>query len=550
VADAVILPSIAQQIRTVAALRWRILRNSLRKKNNVLDLIGVITSGFFGALMALGIAFAIFWGTYTFMAHHHEERMALLFWAIFLWWQIFPIMAAGFGAHFDFRTLLRFPLNLSTFFIISIAYGLADLTALAALLWLAAMIIAVAVANLSALPVMIFVCAVFIAANVTLERLIGSWLEKVLAKRRWRELFFALFILTIVGVQFIGPMMQKYGKVATPRIQQILPYFSPFPGSLAGHAVAGAALHDGSAVLISALGLAGWALAFGVLLWFRLAAQYRGEELSETSAAAPIVKRTAVKAVAERESPGILSPQLAAMLKKESKYVFRNSFALAGLIFSPLLVLLLVTQFAAAHSTTLHHGMSPDMFFPGMMGYLILILMAPSYNCFAYEGRGMIGYFMSPLRFREVLLGKNLMLCMIMFLEVGLCAGVLVWRIGMPALPVFVSTLVGVVFAVVGQLTLANWSSLTFPKKMAFGKMRGQRQSGMAVLIAFAAQIIFGAICGVVLFSGRWTNNPWLPTEAFAFLAAGAVAGYFASLDGLSRLAESKKESLLDAIAK
>jgi hypothetical protein len=162
----------------------------------------------------------------------------------------------------------------------------------------------------------------------------------------------------------------------------------------------------------------------------------------------------------------------------------------------------------------------------------------------------MIGYFMSPLRFREVLLGKNLMLCMIMFLEVGLCAGVLVWRIGMPALPVFVSTLVGVVFAVVGQLTLANWSSLTFPKKMAFGKMRGQRQSGMAVLIAFAAQIIFGAICGVVLFSGRWTNNPWLPTEAFAFLAAGAVAGYFASLDGLSRLAESKKESLLDAIAK
>jgi hypothetical protein len=257
-----------------------------------------------------------------------------------------------------------------------------------------------------------------------------------------------------------------------------------------------------------------------------------------------------VKAVAERESPGILSPQLAAMLKKESKYVFRNSFALAGLIFSPLLVLLLVTQFAAAHSTALHHGMSPDMFFPGMMGYLILILMAPSYNCFAYEGRGMIGYFMSPLRFREVLLGKNLMLCMIMFLEVGLCAGVLVWRIGMPALPVFVSTLVGVVFAVVGQLTLANWSSLTFPKKMAFGKMRGQRQSGMAVLIAFAAQIIFGAICGVVLFSGRWAGNPWLPTEAFAFLAAGAVAGYFASLDGLSRLAESKKESLLDAIAK
>lgn len=544
------LPSVSQQIRTVAALRWRILRNSLRKKSNVLDLIGAISSGFFGAIMALGLSIAIFWGTYTFMAHHHEGRIALLFWAIFLWWQVFPVMAAGFGAHFDFRMLLRFPLNLSTFYIISIAYGLADVTALAALLWLATMVVAVAFANVSALPVMILVCVVFAAGNVALERLIGSWLDKILAKRRWRELFFALFVLTIIGVQFIGPMMQKYGKVATPKVQQILPYFAPFPGSLAGRAVSGAALHDGSATLVSIAGLAAWTLAFGLLLWFRLAAQYRGEELSETSAAAHVVKRTMAPPIAERDSPGVLSPQLAAMLKKESKYVFRNGFALVALIFPPMLVLLLVTQFAGAHPTAMHRGLSADAFFPGMMGYLILILMAPAYNCFAYEGRGMIGYFMSPMRFRDVLLGKNLMLCIILFLEISLCAVMLVWRIGMPTTPVFASTLVGVIFAVVGQLTLANWSSLTFPKKMAFGKMRGQRQSGMAVLIAFAAQIIFGCVCGMVLFSGRWTGNPWLPAEAFAFLAVAAVGGYFASLDGLSRLAESKKESLLDALAK
>ena len=33
--------SLADQIRLVAGLRWRMLINSLRKKNNVLDLIGM-----------------------------------------------------------------------------------------------------------------------------------------------------------------------------------------------------------------------------------------------------------------------------------------------------------------------------------------------------------------------------------------------------------------------------------------------------------------------------------------------------------------------------
>jgi hypothetical protein len=80
--------------------------------------------------------------------------------------------------------------------------------------------------------------------------------------------------------------------------------------------------------------------------------------------------------------------------------------------------------------------------------------------------------------------------------------------------------------------------------------MRGQRQSGMAVLVAFGAQIMLGGISVVILLTGRWTKNPWLPAEAFAFLAAAAVGGYFASLDHLTKLAEQKKESLMEALCR
>ena len=214
-----------------------------------------------------------------------------------------------------------------------------------------------------------------------------------------------------------------------------------------------------------------------------------------------------------------------------------------------MLVLIFSSMFTGKHPTS-EHQISSEMFFPGMMAYLILILMGPAYNCFAFEGRGIQTYFMVPLRFREVFLGKNLMLLSVLAVEIGVSLVMLACWLGLPSLPVFVATLAAMVFAVVGQLSLANWSSLTFPRKLEFGQMRGQRQSGMAVLTAFAAQIVFGGVSAVVLFSGRWTGNPWLPAEAFALLAAAAVGGYFASLDALSRMAEEKRETLIEALCR
>jgi ABC-2 type transport system permease protein len=176
--------------------------------------------------------------------------------------------------------------------------------------------------------------------------------------------------------------------------------------------------------------------------------------------------------------------------------------------------------------------------------------MAPAYNCFAFEGRGIQTYFMAPLRFREVFLGKNLMLLSVLAVEMVLSLAMLAWRLGLPSLPVFVATITAIVFAVVGQLTLANWSSLNFPRKLEFGHMRGQRQSGMAVLIAFGAQFVFGGVSAVILLGGRLAGNRWFPAEAFALLAAAAIGGYFASLDALSRVAEKKKEVLIEALCR
>jgi hypothetical protein len=391
---------------------------------------------------------------------------------------------------------------------------------------------------------------VFVLFNVTLERLIGSWLEKLLSRRRTREIFLGLFVLSMISLNFINPLVQRYGTEARPLVMRLLPYFVVFPPSLAGRAIAAISRLHPAGFLAASGGLLLYLFFFSVLLWKRFAAQYRGEELSETAAPIHAIVEHIAKTEQGADGLGLLSPQVAAVVRKEFRYLTRNGFAYLTLLMPPLLVLVISSQFAGRHSTVSGKAVSAEMFFPGMMAYLILILMAPAYNSFAYEGRGIQTYFTAPLRFRDVFLGKNLVLVTVLTLEITLSIAMLAWLVGLPSFPRLAATIAAIVFTIVGQLTVANWSSLSFPRKLEFGRMRGQRQSGMAVLVAFGSQILTGAISAVILLTGRWLGNPWLPAEAFVFLAAAAVGGYFASLDTLTTLAEKKKETLIEALCR
>jgi ABC-2 type transport system permease protein len=549
-ADVTQYVNVFEQIRLVTGLRWRILRNSLRKKNNRLDLIGLIFTAFFGGILVAGLCFAFYAGGYAFVSQGHLQWMALLFWGIFLFWQIFPIFVAGFGANFEFRTLLRFPLSLRAFYAIGLAYGFADFSALASVCWLLSMTAGAAVAKPGVLPAMLLIVGVFMLLNVTIERLVGSWLERLLARRRTRELFLGLFVISMVSLNFVAPLMQRYGASVRPLFLRLLPYFSWLPPSLAGRALAEVIRLQPAGFLLSFALLMLYLILFSGLLWRRFAAQYRGEELSETAAPA----RPAIRAIPVTDDGpdrlSLLSPQVAAIVRKEFRYLTRNGFAYLTLLLPPLLILIFSMNSAAWRLTRGGRGVSAEIFFPGMMAYLILILMAPAYNSFAYEGRGIQTYFTAPLRFRDVLLAKNLLLVSVLSLEIVLSMAMLAWRVGLPSAHMLVATCAAIVFTIVGQLTIANWSSITFPRRMEFGRMHGQRQSGMAVLVAFGAQILMGSISAAILFTGSWTGNPWLPAQAFVFLAAAAVAGYFASLDALTRLAENKKESLIEALCR
>ena len=547
-ADVVDMPDVGQQLKLVAGLRWNILRNGLRRKNNRWDLIGMVWVGILSALLVFGLCFAFFAGTYEFLIRNRAQYIGFLFWALFLWWQVFPIFVAGFGANFEFKKLLRFPLGMRAFYLLGLGYGLADFAALSSISWILAMLAGAMAARASVVPVLLLVSALFVPLNVTMERLVGSWLEKVLAKRRAREFFLGLFVLSMVSLNFLSPAFQRWGDGTAPKIIRLWPYLWWMPGSLAGRAVAASAHGDLRGILLGSAGLLAWIGITSGFLWRRFRAQYFGEELSESGA--PAVKKRELRREDTSELPWFISPQVAAVVVKEFRYLTRNGFAFITLLLPPIMVIFFSMQFAGRNSVLREHGLSAEMFFPALMAYLILILLSPAYNSFAFEGKGIQTYFMTPVRFRDVMLGKNLMLAALVLLELSISVAVMIWRIGWPSLPMFVSTVTAVAFAVVGQLTIANWSSLSFPKKMEIGKMKGQRNSGAAVWTAFGVQITLGGICAIVLFAGRWTGNPWLPAIAFAGLGAAAVGGYMASLDEMDRLAEQKRELLIETLCR
>jgi ABC-2 type transport system permease protein len=550
VADVASQLGVGRQIRLIAELRFRILRNHLRRKNSKLDLLGLIWAAIFSSIMVFGLSFAFCWGAYISVSTGRLGWLLLFFWSIFLFWQVFPHFVAGFGATFEFRTLLRFPLSLTAFYLVGLAYGLADFAAVASICWLLAIAVGAGFANPSLLLPVLLVLVLFVLMSTTIERLVGSWLERLLARRRTREAFLGLFILLSVSVQFIRPQITRYASGSTSSLLRFLPYLSPLPPSLASGALVAAAGGHGAGFLGNAAGLLAYLALFSGLLWSRFAAQYRGEEWSETAAPARVTARTNSKKDASSDTLTLFSPQVAAVLRKEFRYLSRNGFVLISLLMPPILVLLFTSQFGGEHPSVTHRGVSPDMFFPGMMGYLILMLMTPAYNCFAYEGRGIQTYFTAPLRLSDVLLGKNLMHAAVLMFEMALSMTMLALRIGLPSTPVFIATIAAVVFAVAGQFAIADWVSLSFPRKLEFGSLRGQRSSGVSIWVAFGVQILLAGICSLILLAGKWFNSPWLPAEAFIALAAASVGGYFAALDGLNGVAEKKKEVLIETLCR
>ena len=538
--------SVRAQLLAIAQLRWRMFINGLRTRRGKAELASRVVVTLVFALGGFGAFSAAVGMSWFFVSQGKAEFLAIPLWAVFLFWQFFPVMATAFTNNPDSSELLRFPLTYRSYFMVRLAYGFLDPASALGAVGLIGILIGVGAARPSLFPWTVVVLLAFALFNLVLMQTIFAWIERWLAQRRTREIFGVLFILLMLSFQLIGPIVGRLSKgphaqlrrelEIALRVQTILP-----PGLVTeaiarpaqGHPVGGLSY----LVLLVAL-----TLAITALLHVRIRAQFRGENLNET-AGRPTVMKPQILEVGWR-LPGF-SPSVAAVFEKEMRYLARSGPMLLTLIMP--IFMLLIFRFGAMNALRRSNSFAstPDMAFPGAAAYALLILTNLVYNSFGGDGGGMQFFYASPVHFRHVILGKNLTHAAVLLFNAAFSWIAVTYLYGAPQLAVTIATLAGLLFAAPLNFSAGNLLSLYAPKKRDFSTFGRQNVSQMTVLISFGMQIVIAGTGAVVFTIARLYHNLWIATALFLLLAAISIPAYAIILRRLDSLAVERRETLL-----
>jgi ABC-2 type transport system permease protein len=545
-------PEMREQFAAIARLRWQLFFNSLRTIRGRLELVGRVYIGIMAFFVAFGGAFGLGVGAWFFVHDGRAEWIALLLWPVFFFWQLFPVAASTFSQVMDWSELLRFPLSYRTYFLIRVAYSCFDPATFIAGLWLVGIGLGAGVARLSLLPWAVLVLALFAVVNVLLQLAVFTWIERWLARRRTREIMSVLFFLVIIGVQFIGPIMQRYGRKSEAGIERAVPVLAniqrALPPGIAAAAMAGASHGQFLQALgwFALLGIYGSATFY--LLHSRARALFRGENLNEVSAQR-VSREEAGKLRLGWKVFGLAEP-VAAMIEKEIRYLLRSIPILFTLVV-PLIMLIVLragTMRAGRGAGAFFHA--SDFIFPLAAAYALMVMTNLIYNSFGGDGAGVQVLFVLPATFGTIMRAKNLAHLFIFALEILLVWLAVFFLFRPPSLMVTVLTLAWCLFALPLDFAVANLASIYFPKKIDFGKLGRQQTSRVTGLLSLVMRAAVVGPAAIVVFIAQSLGNLWIAAPIFLALGAASFALYVFVLRRVDGIAMKRREQLVAELAR
>jgi ABC-2 type transport system permease protein len=545
------------QLLAIAWLRWRMFVNSFRRQAGSGKVAGLVLSIILRiilwpilALWVIGPVVGAGFLAWMAVSKHHPERLAPLLGGIAIGWQFVAINGVSMAATlstFDPASLLRFPLRFGRYLVLRLMLGLLTPSTIVGSLALLAAAIGIAIANLSLAPAALIVLAIYAAMNIFFSRMIAVWMERWLATRRAREIFGALMALFFVGIQVLnfrrptshahaasGSWLLTFVRGSNHALIWFPPGFATQSIILAAHP-----LERPVALLVQFAALLLWTAAFFAAFAIRLHKQFLGEYLSEGAPrSAPttptpklLPQPVAATALPQEPARSLVSPTIAACLRKEWVYLRGNGNQLIAMLTPLVFVFILSRGLLARH---------PEFLLPGSVGYAVMGLLAALYNIFGVDGPGVQSYLLAPIRLRDVILAKNIASMTLLLVEVAL-AWCVVFVLATAPIPLSaqLSAAFWILFILFANLTLGTLRSIQAPTKIALAQARKMRTppasktSGLLVLA-----ILFGSILlqiPVTLLCSHF-HNPWLAVWIFAPLAAAAVGAYALLLNNADRL--------------
>jgi ABC-2 type transport system permease protein len=539
------------QLSAIANLRWRMFVNSLRTRRGKMELASRIFVTLVFAVGGLGGFAAAAGASWYFLSEGKPELLAVLLWPVSFFWQFFPIMATAFTNNPDSSELLRFPLTYRSYFLVRLAYGLFDPASALGSIALLGIFLGATFAQPLLFPWTFVVLLTFAIFNLVLMQTIFAWVERWLAQRRTREILGVLFILFVLSFQLIGPIMERLEKKSQPEMNRaaevVTQVQAVLPPGLAADAIAQVSHANYLPGFSSLLFLGTLTMAVGYLLHLRLRRQFQGESLSESAARPAVVQRQGLQV--GWDLPGF-SGSVAAVFEKEMRYLARSGPMLFTLIMPVfmLIVFRLGSMNPARRSSFLTRA--PDMAFPAAAAYALLVLTNLVYNSFGGDGGGIQFFYASPVRFSQIVLGKNLTHAAVLLTDTTLAWIAVTYLYGRPLPAVSVATLAGLLFAAPLNFTAGNLLSIFSPKKRDFSTFGRQNVTQLTVLVSLGVQIVIVGV-GVAAFAlARLYRSLWVATLVFLVLSAISLPLYLMVLKRLDEVAIERRETLIGELCR
>lgn len=461
----------------------------------------------------------------------------------FLYWQVAPLMSATLGASLDFHKLAAYPIPHRKLFLVEV---LLRFTTCGEILLVLLGALAGLVRNpvLGGWPMLLRMAApslLFVAFNVLLAAGLRNIIERLLARKRVREVMVLLLVVVLGLPRLLFALGVRFGRVEET-LASAGRLFWPW-GALAG-AILGRNYAAGVLVLTA------WTAA---ALLFALWQFERNLGFDAQAAQATVIEPGPPRhGVAERffRLPALLPDPLAAIVEKELRSLsrtprFRTVFMM-GFTFGLLVWLPLVIR----RGHTQHSSLSENFLVLVSVYALTLLGQVSYWNSFGFDRSAAQVYFSLPVPVSQALAGKNLAAALFILLELGaVTLACLLLRVPIAALKILEAFVVTPVAALY-LLALGNLASVRFPRPMnpersAQGGAASRFQGLLFFFYPFALLPIFLAYLARYAFSSQLA---FWAVLAFAALLGAAV--YWIAMEAAVETARSRRELILAELSR
>ena len=495
-----------------------------------------------GALFS-AITGLIFYGFWAFLAWGAEKFFSmpenqpyfldglssgLLF--VMLYWQFAPVISASFGASLDLKKLLAYPIPIDTLFTVEVILRITTCAEMLLLVIGAAIGLLVNPLSKGAAPVFIVGGALlFSLTNILLSAGNRNLLERLFLKSRLKEvLFLAMVLFAVLPQLLIGLNVKKAA------LLHFVPSQIAWPWASIAHYM----LRDNTMPAVG-IAIVYFVAAYLYSRWqFHRSLRYDGAPAKRDD------RPVDPASFSERffAFPGHLLPDpIGAICEKELRTLarvprFRLVYAMSCFFG---IVLYLPQMRKPNHDSFFQQNSLPLMALYG----LLMLGQITYWNCFGFDRSAVQGYFSWPIKFRDVLIGKNLTTAFLLIPQVVLVS-VFAYAFHLPISPGKVVEAVAVVLiAALYWVAVGNITSVRLPRAMDPDKMNQMSNKMQALSIWSAPFLLLPEILAY------WARAVFHNEFIFAglLLVAGIIGAivYYVGLDSAVSTANERREKLI-----